>query len=281
MPDIAIVSGIYGAYDKVRVPVPQTGIDAEYIIVTDNPDLAADGWRIVYDPSIEISVKAAKFPKMFPWEFTTAPASIWIDGNIQVMSQSFAVEAMAYIDPIGQFRHRYDCCYLEAEHTRQFPKYDDQWDLIDGMVARYRALGHPEHWGLWCGNVIGRKHTPQVKAMCLDWAIEIDEWCHQDQISEPFALRQNDLRPTFFPGLNYANPWLKIMGHNGNGQPSVVHAPGRYFGPEGRQGRARVASLQKRQIALADNGTPQTTSDIHSGQMDLPDLPRPSIDGDN
>jgi hypothetical protein len=118
----------------------------------------------------------------------------------------FAVEAMTFANPIAQYAHMSrDCIYEEAEVSLSMKKY--QGEPIAEQVASYYSDGHPEHWGLWGGMVIARKHTRKVKAFGRAWQQENDIWSFQDQISEPFVLRNFGMVPASFP-IRSSDPWL-------------------------------------------------------------------------
>lgn len=213
MTAVAIISAIYGCYDALK-PACEQDTGTEWILVTGDPGYgpAADGWRVIYDPQLGVRpCRAAKRPKFTPWEYTTAEASIWIDASIQVESPSFASAVLAAAAPVAQFPHPHrDCIYAEAAHSVPLPKYAGE--PLTAQAARYRQAGHPEHWGLWCGGVIGRHHTPEVIEMGKAWQAEVDAWSFQDQVSEPFVLRRAGLRPAGLPGDPFANPWTTWAG---------------------------------------------------------------------
>ncbi|MEH0574313.1 DUF616 domain-containing protein [Streptomyces sp. B21-108] len=214
MPDVAIITAITDGYDTLKPVMPQTGADVEWILVTDTPPdaEAARGWTVVHEPQTGGHPnRAAKRPKLQPWEYTTAPASIWVDASFRVVSDRFTVEALACADPIAQFQHPWrDCLYVEADVSIPLPKYAGE--PIGEQADHYRQAGHPEHWGLWAAGVIARQHTREVRALGEAWAQEVSAWSFQDQISQPFALRTVGLRPTPLPGSHMANGWLNYEG---------------------------------------------------------------------
>ena len=214
MPDVAIVTALYDRYDELKPALPQSGTDVEWILVTDAmPDAEqAAGWTIVHDPHPGVHPnRAAKQPKFRPWEYTDAVASIWLDASFRVVSDRFAVEAIALAEPIAQFVHPWrDCLYDEAAESAMLPKYAGEPVIEQG--AYYRARGHPEHWGLWAAGVIARQHTEAIRQLGVAWAHEVEVWSFQDQISQPFALRETALRPAAFPGSHLATPWLAYEG---------------------------------------------------------------------
>jgi hypothetical protein len=214
VPDAAILTAVYGQYDAVKAACPQQGLDAEWVLVTDDPTIPDGhlGWRVVLQPRSGIPpVRAAKHPKLRPWEYTSAPASVWVDGSVTVTSPSFAADALALADPIAQFAHPdRDCIYDEAAVSATIPRYASEPVLA--QAEHYRHRGHPEHWGLWAATVIARRHTPPVLRLGTWWTFEVGSWSFQDQISQPFVLRQLSLRPAVLPGHYRANQWLAVSG---------------------------------------------------------------------
>jgi hypothetical protein len=208
--DAAIVTAIYGNYDELKPVVPQAGADVDWVLVTDDPDIPDGhlGWRVVYAPRPGVHpCRAAKAAKMRPWEFTTAPASVWIDGGYRVTSDRLAAEMLEAARPLAQFAHPWrDCVYTEAEASGQ-PKYASE--PIAEQVAFYRESGHPDRWGLWEAGTIARAHVPEMVALGDGWAAEIDRWSFQDQVSEPFVLRNLGLLPCVLPGGHMGNTWLR------------------------------------------------------------------------
>lgn len=212
--DIAIVTANFGAYDTIKPPLPQDGIAVEWVCVTDDPASVPDGWNVVHHVLPELSpVRAAKGAKFQPWRYTApgTTASIWVDASYRITSPRFAVETLALADPIAQFVHPWrDCVYSEAAHSRTLLKYAGE--PIGLQVQEYAHLGHPRHWGLWAAGVIARQHTPEVRKMGELWQRHVDNWSHQDQISEPYVLRMCGLRPAALPGDHLTNPWLSYEG---------------------------------------------------------------------
>lgn len=215
-PDLAIVTAIYDNYDVLQPIRQQAGLNVEWVCVTDNDDLVAVGrelgWRVIVEKQPDLHPnRAAKRPKMFPWLYTDAVQTIWLDASFRVISETFAAEAIGYADPIAQFKHPWrDCIYTEASESSAISKY--RAEPVMGQVSYYQALGHPPHWGLWATGVIARHITPDVIRLSLRWADEIAKWSFQDQISQPFVLREVELRPDEFPDTHFSNDWLVYEG---------------------------------------------------------------------
>lgn len=212
MSGVAIVSANYGAYDVLKPVLPQQDIDAEWILVTDDGNIPDGtlGWKVIHEPHPGADpMRAAKAPKVQPWKYTDAPASIWIDGSYRVLSPRFAIEVLALASPIAVFGHQdRDCIYQEAPVSLPIPKYAGE--PITEQAEHYRAMGHPEHWGMWTTSAIARHHTPQVVRLGQDWADEIAEWSTQDQVSFPYVCRNEGIRPALIPGFYRQTRWLQL-----------------------------------------------------------------------
>ena len=219
MSDVAILSAVYDSYDELKPVLPQAGADVDWVFVTDDPVLGAMpshlGWRVVYEPRPGVHPnRAAKHPKYEPWKYTDAPVSLWVDASFRIVSDRFAIEATAGLtdaEPITQFQHPWrDCLFAEANESAGLAKYAGEPVLE--QAESYRAAGHPEGWGLWATGVIARQHTEAVRKMGWLWLAETYRWSFQDQVSQPFALREKGLRPQAFPGSHLATPWLAYEG---------------------------------------------------------------------
>ena len=214
MPDAAIVTAVYGGYDEVKPTLPQTVLDVEWVLVTDDPGLPDGhlGWRVVYEPRPGLHpCRAAKYPKFCPWEYTDAPQSVWIDGSVRVQAAAFAVQALGLADPIAQFQHpERDCILEEAAVSEALPKYAHE--PVMAQAQAYLDDGHPLRWGMWATTVIARQHTPAVEELGHWWLAEMRAWSFQDQISQPHVLRQLGLWPSVLPGFYRDNQWLRVEG---------------------------------------------------------------------
>ncbi len=208
--DLAIITAIYDGYDELKPALEQTGLSVDWVLVTDNEDATTygTGWRKLLEqrPGVHPN-RAAKRPKMLPWEYTDAPSSIWIDASFRIMSPSFAVDVMEHARPITQFGHpSRDCIYTEAALSGTMPKYAGE--PLEEQMSRYRLAEHPQHWGLWATGLIGRHHTAEVKEFGKLWLEQCELWSFQDQVSEAYALRKTGLRPVELPGAHWSNPWV-------------------------------------------------------------------------
>jgi len=204
----AVITAIYADYDVLQPAGDEPGV--EWVCVTDNQSLVNDprGWHVIYEPRHDVHPnRAAKRPKMLPWCYTGADESVWIDASFAVTSPTFVRDVLQYADPIAQFLHPdRDCIYQEAAFSLPLPKY--RGEQIAEQMAHYRAVGHPERWGLWATGVIARKHTDAVIDFGWRWLADCECFTYQDQLSHAPALRAAGLRPTTLPGHFVESPWL-------------------------------------------------------------------------
>ena len=156
---IAIITAIYDGYETLKPPLHQvtaSGTDVEWICVTDGrplPDAdAAEGWQMICDPQGRVSHpnRAAKRPKLEPWRYTDADASVWIDGSYRVTSPFFAQDAvfLAAGASIAQFVHPWRNCYFaEAAFSAGLAKYAGEPVERQAAVYSERAC----RWAGGCG----------------------------------------------------------------------------------------------------------------------------------
>lgn len=206
--DVAIITAVYDNYDSLKPVFPQEGVHVDWVLVTDKEPVDSLGWRVLVMPQPKLApVRAAKRPKFLPWEYTEAPASIWVDAAFRITSSDLATGAMEYATPIAQFVHPdRDCLYQEGAEIIRLGMDPD--GLAGPQMERYREAGHSEHWGLWAAGVIARWHSGAVKNFGRLWAREVASGSHRDQVSEAFALAKSGLRPASLPGTHFHNPWM-------------------------------------------------------------------------
>jgi len=207
----ALVTAVYDSYDSLKpFALQDVGVDA--VCVTDDPDLACEGWRVVYEPRLGVHPnRAAKAPKMCPWRYTTADCSVWVDASFRISSPTFVRDALGFADPIAQFVHwDRDCIYEEVLASVPLVKY--LGEPLEQQIRDYQSRGHPTHWGLWATGLIARRHTGPMMMFGQSWLSECEHWSYQDQVSQPVVFREMGLRPETIPGTYSQNPWIVYEG---------------------------------------------------------------------
>lgn len=212
---VAIYTAVCGRYDdlKTHPDIP----DVDFIAFTDDPELESRDWSVRAVKTAGHPRDQAKLFKLYPhaclpeYDFT-----IWVDGSHEILTDRFALDAIAAIDETGiaLYEHPWrTCIYDEAKASLELLKYHGL--PIEEQVASYRAEGHPEEWGLFATGTIARHRSPQVAVLMEAWAAELDRWTYQDQLSLPVVCRRLGVRPATFPVHQvYGNTWTAIRNHN-------------------------------------------------------------------
>lgn len=122
-----VLTYIFGGYEKVH-EVLEKDPEADYVLVTDDPNLKSETWRIVYDPMPNYSPFAKCYTVRFhPFRYASTPIVVRIDGSIEVRKSLMPV--------VKEFeRGKYDRCvmihpyrntmaleYAEWIKTRNYP----------------------------------------------------------------------------------------------------------------------------------------------------------------
>src|SRR5215471_6909446 len=193
---VALYSAIYGRYDTVK-PLPQNlGVTA--YLFTDQRDLVAPGWEIVYRPHGIASLKgspritspmlAHKFWKCHPGlAVPDVDATIWIDGSMEIVVDDYVQLCLGALhdDEWSCVRHpARTCIYPEADYSATLTwRYDGP--AIRAQADFYRTIGYGPGLGLIATGANVRRHTATVLEIGEQWWQECLNWSHQDQISLP------------------------------------------------------------------------------------------------
>jgi len=176
---------VYTASIGRRMAPQQPRAGVRMVCFSDVRPLAPWEWvRIERAPDI---IRQVRRIKILPWErFDAFDACVWIDANIQLSRVPDLDADIA----IHEHRDR-DCIFDEAAACIAFGK--DRPESIRQQIAAY--AGHPPHWGLWETQMVYRRNTPAVRALCEDWWREIETGSRRDQISLPVVLLRHGMRP--------------------------------------------------------------------------------------
>jgi len=211
----SIVSAVFGGYDTVRAPLPQS-VPTTFTLLTDEWPVEPQGWDVVVPKKIDVRHPrtVAKEPKLRPWNYSRGDGPwIWLDASFEIISPLFVAEVLeaAGDAAIAQWRHPWrTCVYDEATASAELLKYRDVPVLE--QAAHYRsAVEHPVHWGLWATGLI--VYRDRQDYLADHWWAEMRRWGYQDQISQPVALKATGLRPRALEYELHRNPWVKWHPH--------------------------------------------------------------------
>jgi len=229
---VALYSALYGQYEYAK-PLP-ADLGCPAILYTDEPDIVAPGWevRVVTDhlpgdlirairqrdPAATPGMLRHKYWKCHPSEAVPdADITCWIDASILIKADRYVERCLEALggDDWCAVRHPWrDCIYTEATFSAALPRYDRDTTLA--QAAAYRAMGHPEHWGLIATGANVRRHTEAAVDAGVHWWHEIVTRSHQDQLSLPVLFRILE-RDGFRWNVNM--PWDTWWGVYEHGRP--------------------------------------------------------------
>lgn len=187
-----LFTAIFNYYDELA-PINQPGWDC--ICFTDNPDMTAQGWRIVrMEPYDKIFRHIKTCPHLF---LPNHDLSVWIDGNLtpKISLDQIAKGKTDYT--LMQHPER-KCLYREAERCIQLGK--DDAATINAQMERYRRDKYPAKNGLVATGVIIRPGSAYER-FGEAWWDEIRDGSVRDQLSFNYVAWRHKLRFAMFPFL--------------------------------------------------------------------------------
>lgn len=190
-----------------------------FVCFTDDPPPATPylGWDI--RPSIDMyrdpRLDAKRHQVLAHESFPDVDVSCYLDGSHglaeRLTVEGLAAEYLGYAD-LACFEHsERDCAYAEAAVCIERGRDDP--DVIRAQMARYRAEGFPEHWGLPAITLLLRRHTAPIRAVNTAWWQEIMTGSYRDQLSFPYVCWRLGLRWETIPGNPFTSPLCHYVPH--------------------------------------------------------------------
>ena len=229
---IAIYTSIFGGYDDlIDDQYQMDGVD--YICFTDR-DLESETWKVIKStPIYNDPNRNAKKYKILPHRYLKDyDYSIWIDGNIKVISDIRALcngDSYKVYDHMQVFDKR-NCIYDEAQAILNFGKinsertpergiknWKDNPKLIVDQMNRYISEGYPKNNGLATNPIIVRNHNDSdTIAVMEDWWSEIKYNSKRDQLSFNYIVWKNQFNFVYLQGDSRNNEYFVSVGkHRG------------------------------------------------------------------
>lgn len=202
-----------------------TDLDISWICFTDNRALSSPVWEMRYLDRVPLPPeKLSRRPKAMPheylaeWEF-----SLYID-NITVFKR---------LPQSSDLAHGGEYLFKAYQHaTRANPQLEADAIIQLGYESADRLCSQLDHYARLmpldsitplstCTVLLREHHHPKVAAAGVTWWEQILNWGKRDQMSFDFALKWNDTRIEFFPGLKHESDLIE---NTANLQPNRVHA---------------------------------------------------------
>lgn len=189
---ISVVTSVTGSKDALIETHPRG--DAKFVAFTDK-DIKSDLWeqRPAYN-KFKDNRRNSRIHKILIHQYIDTEYSIWVDGNIELVSPpEVLIERYLKDNDIFFFDHEgRDCLYDEAIECAH-RQLDTPENIIEQAKA-YEDAGFAKHKGLFIGHFIIRRHTPKVEAFNNAWWSEYCRYSVRDQIALPVALDKTGLR---------------------------------------------------------------------------------------
>lgn len=203
---VAVYTCIWGNYDTIAEPM-YINPSIDYFIITDQeiPDHSkwkrfdlSDNEEIIGMTPTEINRYCKMMAhKLFPeYEY-----SIYIDGNIRIITDMYPLISDMGERVIGIHSYQVDCIYnmKDAIIAGKKAKKKD----VDRQIKEYRGKGFPEHFGAFECNVICRRHMDKdCISIMNDWWNEFNKFeTRRDQLSLPYVVWKNGKTSDFIYSL--------------------------------------------------------------------------------
>ena len=198
---IVVYTAIFGKYDALNEPMVKPD-NVDYYIFTDCDIPDGSRW-IKMDPnkflpdSSMTNTEKNRFFKMLPHKiFPEYDYSVYIDGNVLVVSDVTPLTKTLERFPIAMFQHKNrNCVYQEAEAC--IIKKKDSKESLEKHIELLKSHNVPEHNGLLEATVICRKHSdPRCVSLMESWWDEFMNYSKRDQISLIDCLWQAKILPS-------------------------------------------------------------------------------------
>lgn len=189
MSKLAIYTCVFGDYQGLPAPVG-AWTDCEFVCFTDKANLEVPGWLSYFLETSEDSVTASRLAKLLPHRYlTNSECSLYLDANIALTRNPFReLEPLLAERPFWAPAHSArSCIFKEAIECLILERAD--LDKLTVEMARYRAIGMPENFGMTENNILFRSHNDlRVIDLMEEWWRLFQGNTGRDQLSLPVAL---------------------------------------------------------------------------------------------
>lgn len=194
---VAVYSCITGGYDVLKDPLLVDNL-LDYFLISDARNGNGSTWNYLDIPSDAKKYSGGminRFCKLNPQKlFNDYDYSIYIDGNVEIVSDIRSLCAIAKDSKIGIAMHlhdRRDCIYNECIVCKLYKRGNSE--AIDRQISKYRTEGFPEHFGMVEATIIIVDLNNDIaKKIMSDWWNElVASGSGRDQLSFPYVLWKN------------------------------------------------------------------------------------------
>lgn len=188
-----VYTAIYGKYDTLKEPL-FINDNLDYYVFTDQNVPKESVWK-KFDISCFSELKnlnsyhLSKYIKLFPYKFFSKyDFSIWVDGNIQLIADTYPLAIMAEGSAMATYEHpSRNCIFTERNFILYYNRAPKS--KLDRQIDDYVKSGFPKHFGIREFSIIYRNHqNDECKEIMEEWWRHINAYTMRDQLSLPFVL---------------------------------------------------------------------------------------------
>lgn len=211
-----IFSVCVGDYDAI--PPLRKSAGFEHIMVTDNPDLACDGWeRLVVSRETNPVVQSRRY-KLCPHQLFDADVYAYMDANHEVLRDvGLLIDGLFTGGFLGVWHNARATVAQETKRCIELGKADES--ALREQVAAYHADGFPDSAGLFANGFFVRDRS--FNRFCEIWLGHVITYCARDQISLPYLVWKYRPQMTVID-YRIKEAYLRLHPHRGEkGEPSI------------------------------------------------------------
>ena len=240
MPSVAVISSVFGGYDRIKEP-KGTHVDTDFYLFTDMKqpsDAPRSRWRYVtealYHDNTErqvcysvndslLSVRHMMRAKYYKTQWSHLALLqeydyiVWVDGSFQVLDSnilSFCQHVLAEKSMAFFQHHQRDSVFEEVAYCMKYCERYNHFPIQEQMDS-YMAQQFDTHTSglLELGCFVCHNHDESVPRVFDLWWQEIQYHGYQDQISMPFVLWQQHTPFAIISNNVYHNEITRYQSH--------------------------------------------------------------------
>jgi hypothetical protein len=221
MTTITIYTCAMGKYDWIHRPrVMPPGID--FVRFSDRKPLLPSGWRhrtLPQVPQARTARSTARYAKVCPHAvLPDCDIAIWIDSSVEVLGDLNPL-IRAFVDSgadVALFPHPGGRTVTEEiDHAIMSGRIrPDAYDRAERQRRRYAEAGVSHKLVVESTIIFYRLRSDVLRAAGEAWWAEIVTYTERDQVSQPFAMRDNALRIHYWDWhFDEPNPYFRRLPH--------------------------------------------------------------------
>tara|TARA_R110001583_G_scaffold70265_4_gene198907 strand:+ start:375 stop:1145 length:771 start_codon:yes stop_codon:yes gene_type:complete len=213
---IAIYTAIFGEKDVVREPLKYIkNENIDYFLISDDRGIESKCYKIIYKkPIYDDITKNARYYKIIGLElFKNYDFVIWHDGNIQINDEEIPnFVHFALKSNYAFYKHpTRNCIYDEAIKCIELEK-DFPFILLK-QVLKYFRSGITNNIGLYATGLYVKNNQFNNVDFMEQWWTETKHYSRRDQISLPYCLKKNQIKPIIINGNIRDNKYSIFHSH--------------------------------------------------------------------